>query len=176
LEVEWERVDAWLADERWVPKDDPRSNGLMAGDALLDNIDATFHRPRWAPWLEPADSAAHYEAELRHIHGERGPDLVLLGMGEDGHTASLFPGSGWREPTDRWYIDAVASDGMPRLSATLNLLAQAERIFFLVSGSGKAEMVRRAVGHDPELPAGGVGAFSTVTWLVDKAAAEKLNN
>ena len=65
----------------------------MAAEALFDHVNATFHRPRWAPWLEPAESAAHYEAILRSIHpANHPPDLVLLGLGDDGHTASLFPG------------------------------------------------------------------------------------
>ncbi|HEU4894984.1 MAG TPA: 6-phosphogluconolactonase, partial [Acidimicrobiia bacterium] len=101
----WNRVDAWLSDERWVPPDHERSNGRMAAEILMDHVDARFHRPRWSEFMEPADSAAHYEATLRSIHEDRRPDLILLGMGEDAHTASLFPGSRALEEKTRWFVD-----------------------------------------------------------------------
>ena len=90
--IDWSRVNAWLSDERWVPPDHERSNGRMAAESLLDHVDASFHRPRWAEDMTAADSAADYEARLRSIFEGGRSDLIILGMGDDGHTASLFPG------------------------------------------------------------------------------------
>jgi 6-phosphogluconolactonase len=187
----WDRVDVWLPDERWVPHDHEDSNGRMAAEALFDHVNATFHRPRWAPWIEPDESAAHYEAVLRSIHPvDHPPDLVLLGLGDDGHTASLFSGTEALKAERRWYVsNFVASLDTWRLTATIPLLEKARQIYFMVEGEHKAEIVAQiiegqiiegqtiegtAVG-DTQFPAMSIAAStSEVTWLLDEAAARLL--
>jgi 6-phosphogluconolactonase len=177
LPCPWERVDVWLTDERWVPWDHEESNGRMAGDALFDDVGVQFHRPRWAPWLEPDESAAHYEAILRSIHPpDHPPDLVLLGMGADGHTASLFPGSTALTVERRWYVaNRIDEQSSWRLTATLPLLHRAREIFFLVAGEAKASRLAEVIGGEP-YPATAVAAGpAPVTWLVDSSAARLLS-
>lgn len=172
----WERVDAWLADERWVPHNHADSNGLMAEELLLSHVDATFYRPRWAPWLEPEESAAHYEAVLRSIHPTAGPDLVLLGIGIDGHTASLFPGTAALSIERRWYVaNEVPHLDTWRLTASIPFLHRAQKVCFLVAGAEKAEALA-AVAAGEDLPATLVAnGVSDTTWLIDRAAAANLS-
>ena len=176
LQCRWERVDVWLADERWVPLTHEDSNGRMAAEALFDHVNATFHRPRWAPWLEPEESAAHYEAVLRSIHPtNRPPDLVLVGLGDDGHTASLFPDTAALKAGRRWFVaNFVDKLDTWRLTATYPFLHTAREIFFMVEGEQKAERVAEimaGVEYPATVVAGGPPA---VTWLLDEAAARLL--
>jgi 6-phosphogluconolactonase len=170
LNVRWDHVDAWLSDERWVPPDDERSNGRMAAEALMDGIPARFLRPRWSEMMEPADSAAHYEATLRSIHEDR-PDLILLGMGADGHTASLFPGSAALEETVRWFVaNEIPASGEKRLTATYPLLWSARHLMMITTGEAKAEAVRDSFAG--KTPAGRIGeGDAEVEWHLDRAAA-----
>jgi 6-phosphogluconolactonase len=172
----WDRVDAWLSDERWVPPDHERSNGRMAAETLMNHVNARFHRPRWSEFMEPADSAAHYEATLRSIHGDRRPDLILLGMGEDAHTASLFPESRALDETTRWYIDnTIPATGEDRLTATYPLLWRADRLMVLTAGEGKAPALRDAL-EGPGNPIGRIEeGDAEVEWHVDRAAASLLS-
>jgi 6-phosphogluconolactonase len=170
----WDRVDAWLSDERWVPHDSKRSNGRMAAEALLDHVDAVFHRPRWSVLLEPEDSAAHYEATLRSINGPGRPDLVLLGVGEDGHTASLYPGTDALTATGRWFVaNHVPSLGEDRLTSTFDLLWRAGLLFVLAVGQAKAQAVKAS--FDGGTPAGRLGeGEAVVEWHLDRDAASLL--
>jgi 6-phosphogluconolactonase len=180
LRVEWDRVEAYVSDERWVPLDHPDCNGHQASIELLAHVGATFHRPQWAPWLTAADSAAHYEAALRNLHPSGRSDLVLLGLGDDGHTASLFPGTAALEaPPERWFVhNFVPKLDSERLTATFTFLRAAHRVMFLVAGGGKAEALRQVLEPGPgqsPLPAARVmGGDADVTWLVDEAAASEL--
>lgn len=176
--IDWDRVALWLSDERWVPPDHPESNGGMVAAALADHVPARLHRPRYSGEMEPEESAAFYEATLRHLipHGE--PDLILLGLGTDGHTASLFPGTrALRAPSRRWFVANDVPGIGPRLTVTPGLLAQARRIIVIVSGSEKAPVLARVIeGEDGGLP----GRFladlgNRVTWLVDADAAAALS-
>jgi 6-phosphogluconolactonase len=173
----WERVDGWLSDERWVPPDDERSNGRMAAETLMDHVSARFHRPRWSEYIEPADSAAHYEANLRSIHAAKKPDLILLGIGEDGHTASLFPGSSALEETNRWFVaNTIPETGENRLTATYPLLWSAERILVLTAGERKAPALRDAFEGE-STPIGRIREGNAeVEWHVDHAAASLLSS
>lgn len=172
----WGRVHAWLSDERWVPSDHERSNGRMAAETLMDHVEARFHRPRWSEFMEPADSAAHYEATLRSIHDNRRPDLILLGMGEDAHTASLFPGSRALDETDRWFVDnTIPETRESRLTATYPLLWRARRLMVLTAGEGKAPALRDAF-EGVVNPVGRIsGGDAEVEWHVDRAAASLLS-
>jgi 6-phosphogluconolactonase len=170
----WENVDAWLSDERWVPPDHGRSNGHMASTALLDHVDAAFHRPRWSENVAPEDSAAFYEANLRSIFGGRPPHLVMLGMGDDGHTASLFPGTAALAERGRWYVaNNVPQLDEDRLTATYPLLWSAQLLIVLVVGASKAVAVRASFKR--ETPAGRLGdGDAEVEWYVDEDAASLL--
>ena len=177
LRCQWDRVDAWLADERWVPLDQEDSNGRLAAEALFDHVNATFHRPRWAPWLQPEESAARYEAILRSIHpADHPPDLVLLGMGDDGHTASLFPDTAALSADRRWYVaNFIDKLDTWRLTATFPFLHRARETFFLVEGAAKAERIAGIMEGAP-YPASVVAEGpSEVTWLLDEAAARLLS-
>lgn len=171
----WDHVSAWLSDERWVPEDDERSNGRMCAETLMDHVGARFLRPRWSEFMTPADSAAHYEATLRSIHGDRHPDLVLLGMGEDGHTASLFPGSAALDEDSRWFVaNRVPETGEARLTATYPLLWASRRLLVIVTGEGKAPALRDS--FDGTTPAGRIGeGKAEVEWHIDLAAASLLS-
>lgn len=170
----WDRVDAWLSDERWVPWDHERSNGRMAATVLLDHVDAVFHRPRWSELIEPEDAAAHYEATLRSIHGADPPDVVLLGVGEDGHTASLFPGTDALKETTRWFVaNHVQTLGENRLTSTYGLLWRARLLVVLAVGQAKAAAVKAS--FDGTTPAGRLGeGQARVEWHLDRDAASLL--
>jgi 6-phosphogluconolactonase len=149
----------------------------MAAEEFLDNVPCTFHRPRWAPWLEPVESAAHYEALLRSLHPvDHRPDLILLGMGEDGHMASLFPDTAALTVTHRWYVsNFVPKLEVWRLTATFEMLDLARDVFFLVGGETKADVLARVMGGEPFPATRAASGPASVTWLLDEAAASKLS-
>ncbi len=171
----WARVEAWLSDERWVPPDHERSNGRMAADTLLDHVDARFHRPRWSEFMEARDAAAHYEATLRSIHHGHRPDLILLGLGEDGHTASLFPSTSALEEKSRWFIaNRVPQIDEVRLTATYPLLWSARVLMLLVVGEPKARAVAESMAG--QTPASRLGeGEADVEWHIDASAASLLS-
>jgi 6-phosphogluconolactonase len=170
---DWSGVAFWWGDERCVPPDDERSNYRLAREALLDRAErlGPVHRIRGE--LEPAGAAAEYDRALR---GER-LDLLLLGIGPDGHTASLFPGAASLRERERLAVDAPAGlePFVPRVTLTLPALASAELAVFLATGEGKAQAVRRAFAEPPgeETPASLVRGRRTVAVL-DRAAASRL--
>lgn len=171
----WQNVTAWLADERWVPHDSPRSNGLMAAQSLFDHVPAKLVRPEFSEDMEPDKSAAGYGRLLRDLHLETPPDLILLGLGDDGHTASLFPGSKALDETQHRYVSNVIPEtGEVRLTATYPFLNTARRIVFLVVGETKARALEASLAG--ETPAGRVGGSETrVEWHVDRSAASLLS-
>lgn len=177
MPVAWERLDLWLSDERWVPPDDPDSNGRMVEEALTTHVPAVVLRPRWSEHLHPADSAAFYDASLRRIFHGGAPDLVLLGIGEDGHTASLFPGTAaLNAPEGRIFVENhVPSLDAWRLTVTPALLASARSVVVLASGPAKAEPVRSVLeDENSDLPARLVAGAASVRWLIDSEAASRL--
>ncbi len=183
MDIPWSGVCAWVGDERYVPPDHEDSNGAMIGRSLLDRAGARFLRVPWAADRPAHEAAALYEADLLASMGEdaRGPrpDLILAGMGGDGHTLSLFPGSEALDITDRWYAATEVAAGQPwRLTATYPLAHRATAVYVLVSGESKAPAlaeVLRPTGDQP-LPARRLmeGA-APVSWLVDRAAAAGLD-
>jgi 6-phosphogluconolactonase len=172
--VDWPQVDVFWGDERCVAPEDPRSNERMAREALLDRvpIDATRIHPMRCEG-DPADAAQRYEALLRNHFGEKPRfDLVLLGLGDDGHTASLLPGTDAPSEATRWAI-AVKGGDVERLTLTPPALNAARRIAFLVSGAGKAKALSAALSGAPPIPAHAIAPHDgEVVWLVDRAAAE----
>ncbi|MBU1227221.1 MAG: 6-phosphogluconolactonase [Actinobacteria bacterium] len=174
----WNQVHGWMTDERFVPATDPASNTGMVAEALFDHVPATLHR---IPWIEdPMAAAAAYEQQLHGVLEESPtglkPSLVLLGVGEDGHTASLFPGTDALDVTDRDYLAHwVPQQEAWRLTATLPLLMRARRTMFLVSGARKAQIVADVLEGDSDHPAAIVSRGSKdAVWLLDREAARLL--
>ena len=138
-DVDWDSVHAWVADERWVAPDHPDNNLRMARDTLFDRVPAHVYPVPWVPDGDLALAAAAYEQTLLEVlpavNGIPHPDVVLLGIGEDGHTASLFPGTAALDVSDRWFVaNWVPAKDSWRLTATLPLLHGARDIVFLASG------------------------------------------
>ncbi len=175
----WKEVHGWMTDERFVPVTDPASNTGMVAGALFDHVPAVLHR---IPWVEdPKAAAAAYEQQLQGVlemspTGLK-PGLILLGIGEDGHTASLFPDTEALEVTDRDYVAHwVPQQESWRLTATLPLLKRARRTMFLVSGAHKAQIVADVLEGDAGLPAAMVSRGSKdAVWLLDREAARLLS-
>ncbi len=183
--VPWERVHVFFGDERPVPPDHPDSNYRMAREALLGHVPAaSVHRLRGEAPVAAA-AAAEYQAELARFFAvpeEGAPpalDLVLLGLGADGHTASLFPGSDALGERRRWVTAPfVRRLGSHRLTLTLPVLDRAREALFLVAGADKAEAVARVlapVAGEPVPPAALVRPEAgPPRWIVDVAAAARL--
>lgn len=173
----------WFGDERCVPPEDERSNHRMVTEALLDPL-GPDNQPivkRMEGERGPTEGAAAYERELRAAGTPRF-DLVLLGIGPDGHTASLFPDQPSLQEHSRFAVgveQAGLEPFVPRISLTFPALGHADRVVFLASGAGKAEAIARAFGPeakpDPHIPASLVPGFAEeVTVLLDSPAAQRL--
>lgn len=180
LDLPWNQVTLWLGDERWVPPDHEEANSRMVRLTLADDIGARFVPPD-TTGSDPAIAAAHYEITLRteldtDAAGRLAPGLVMLGMGADGHTASLFPGSDALDRMDRDYVATwVESKQTWRLTVTFPALWAADRIVFLVTGADKATMIQEIIDEGTPHPAQRVAAGAgDVTWLLDTAAASHL--
>jgi len=179
-QVDWGLVHVAWGDERCVAPDDARSNSRMAREAFLDRVpisEAHVHRIKGE--LGPEAGAADYERVLHELFVAGRPrfDLVLLGLGKDGHTASLFP----RDPTlrerTRWVAGVEMPDvepRVPRVTLTLPVINAAGRVWFLVAGSGKCRVLR-AVLDEPgagasRSPAAMVQPAGELVWFVDRTA------
>lgn len=169
--LDWSRVVFFWSDERCVPPDHPDSNYRMARAALLDKLQlqpAQVHRLHGED--DPASAAALYDSELRAAGGV---DLVLLGMGSDGHVASLFPGSSALQETQRWVVTNVSPAGAQRVTFTLPAINAAKVVLLLVAGADKAARVREAL-RDPSarLPVQRIQpAAGRLEWMLDTQAA-----
>ncbi|MEB3198956.1 MAG: 6-phosphogluconolactonase [Synechococcaceae cyanobacterium] len=174
----WDRVDVLLGDERWVDPSDPASNARMLAETLLaqdPGRQACFHPvPVTAP--SPAAGASQYAAQIGALCSGSPPcfDLILLGLGDDGHTASLFPGTAAVEVRDVW-VTVGEGKGLPRLSLTAPVLSAARQVLFLVSGADKRQALARLLDpqESPErTPARLVQPAGEVVILADAAAAQ----
>lgn len=185
--IEWDRVHFFWGDERCVPPEHPDSNYRMAKDALLSAVHPPSGNVHRMPGeAEPETGAAAYEATLRRVFfdtfGTKGDvprfDLVLLGMGPDGHTASLFPGAPTLGETRRWVVPTHVQQTIPdRLTMTLPVLNGAAHVAFLVAGADKAERVRDVIERSPgtDLPSQLIRPVrGQVQWLLDAPAAALL--
>ncbi|MDQ6776764.1 MAG: 6-phosphogluconolactonase [Actinomycetota bacterium] len=178
----WTRVTAWFGDERCVPPDDERSNYAMAKAALLHPLgEAGPAVKRIRGELGPAEAAEEYEQELRAAGPPRF-DLLLLGLGPDGHTASLFPDQESLSERVRLAVGVEVPGLEPivsRVTMTFPAVALAKEIVFLVTGPGKADAVAAAFGPgaqpDPHVPASLLAPLAeSITVLLDAAAASKI--
>lgn len=185
--IPWSRIHFFWGDERHVPPDDPASNYRMAREELLARVRVpaeNVHRVE-AERPDAAEAADAYERELMRFFAlapGQAPrfDLVLLGMGADGHTASLFPGSSALEVRDRLVVAAwIEKFHSDRITLTLPVFNNAAAVTFLVSGADKAATLRAALDPDgPEdLPCRRIRpAHGDLLWLADRAAASGLPN
>lgn len=183
LRIPWPQVVVFWGDERYVPPDDPRSNARMAYEALLGRVPIPPENVHPMPthFEQPEEAARAYEAVVRAAFcGPPRFDLVLLGMGPDGHVASLFPGSPAVLETERWVVAVrAAADPPVRLTLTLPVINRARRVDVLVAGAEKRAGLRRALLGPPDplaCPASGVhpeGGLSV--WWLDRAAAEGIH-
>lgn len=177
--VDWGRTHLFWGDERCVAPDDPRSNARMAREALLRHVPipaAQVHPLDCRP--SPAEGARCYADLLRDFFGVGEPrlDLILLGLGEDGHTASLFPGDPALSEIERWVAAVyVPEQDLHRLTLTAPFINQSREVAFLVAGTGKAAVVREVIEgpRDPQrLPAQLIHPHpGELHWLLDQAAA-----
>jgi 6-phosphogluconolactonase len=179
-ELPWSHVHIFWGDERYVPADDVLSNYRMAKETLLDHVPCPPENVHPIPthFADPSNAAADYETTLRDYFDADLPrfDLIFLGLGEDGHTASLFPGTAWRAETARWVMAVNApADPPDRISLTLPVLNHAAHVHFIVAGASKAPAVARILSGTPDpdvYPAAAVAPRrGTCTWWLDRAAA-----
>jgi len=179
--VPWDRVHWFMGDDRFVPTDDSLSNMGQARRGFLDGVAPASNIHSIATDVANAESAARlYEEELKRFYGtdrldpERPLfDLVLMGLGVDGHTASLFPHAPALDEKERWVVDvekAGLEPFVPRVTLTFPLLASTREMLFLVSGRDKSEILGRVLSGE-DLPASRARSNGDLVWLVDRAAA-----
>jgi 6-phosphogluconolactonase len=182
--VAWEHVDVYFGDERCVPPESPESNYRMAAEALLDPARVPperVHRIRGE--LPPPEAAAAYDRELRDalgdVAGKDTPtfDVALLGVGPDGHTASLFPGSPALGVSERWAVavppPTAVEPRVPRVTLTLPAFFRAREVWVLCGGAGKRRVATAILDGEPEAgdwPAALVRGAERTVWLVDADA------
>jgi len=183
-QVPWRIVHFFWGDERWVPPQDPNSNEGMARRLLLDHIpvpEAAIH-PMYRAGVSVQDAATEYDHLLRQFFaGEPACfDLVLLGLGENGHTASLFPHTPVLQPSNRW-VEEVFPPGQALFRMTLlpEVINRSRQVIFMVSGAEKAEALQQVLEgprNPEEYPAQLIQPRDgRLLWLVDEAAAQKLS-
>jgi len=178
--IDWSRVQLFFGDERAVPPDHPDSNYRMANEALISKVPIpaeNVHRMRGE--LDPNAAAASYEVELRSVFsGQEWPrfDLIFLGLGEDGHTASLFPDAKATKENRHWVVATEnPATGQERITLTLPALNHAKQITFLVVGKNKSQRLKdvlRQSETSERFPAQAVKPVNgNLEWFVDRAAA-----
>jgi 6-phosphogluconolactonase len=178
LQPDWSKVSLWWGDERCVPPEDERSNYRLAKATLLDRLREApdeVHRIRGE--LQPADAAGEYDRKLDGV----ALDLLLIGMGGDGHIASLFPGSPQLDVDGPRVTSGPAGlePWVDRVTMTMRELGSARRIVFLVTGESKAEAVAKAFGGDitDDIPASRLRRTAApIDVYLDQAAAARLDN
>jgi 6-phosphogluconolactonase len=176
----WSRVHWFWGDERFVPHDHPDSNYRMARIALLSRVPIPKDNIHPVPTegLSPEQSAAAYETTLKHFYGSDHLasdrplfDVTLLGIGDDGHTASLFPGQAALRETQRWAVAVIGAKSEPRITLTYPALDSSRDVAFVVTGKDKRNAVARAQAGDRAVPAAGVRPVGRLHWFTDRAAA-----
>jgi len=176
----WSRVHWFWGDERFVPPDHPDSNYRMARDALLSRVPVPADNVHAVPTegLSPEHAADAYEATLKRYYGadELSPgrplfDVNLLGIGDDGHTASLFPGQPALKEKQRWVVAVIGAKAEPRITLTYPALDSGREVAFLVTGAGKRDVLARVRSGDRALPAAAVRPLGRLHWFADRAAS-----
>lgn len=176
----WDRVHWFWGDERFVPHDDPKSNLRMAREAMLAHVPAPPANIHPVPTesLSAPDAAQRYQAELQAfyggdtLHADRPLfDVVLLGLGTNGHTASLFPGTPALKERTAWAAAVTPENEPTRITLTYPALESCRDCVFLVAGADKRDVLARVRAGDPALPASLVHPTGNVHWFTDRAAS-----
>jgi 6-phosphogluconolactonase len=176
----WDRAHWFWGDERFVPHDHRDSNFRMARDALLSRVPVPEENIHAVPTagLAPDQAAAAYETTLKRFYGadtlaaERPLfNVTLLGIGDDGHTASLFPGQPALHETRRWVVAVIGVKSEPRITLTYPALNSSRDVAFLATGPEKRPVVARAQAGDRTIPAGAIRPVGRLHWFIDRAAA-----
>jgi 6-phosphogluconolactonase len=181
-EVDWSRVVVWWGDERFVAPDSPDRNAGQARAAFLDVVGVDPAKVHEMPSTSDAadvDAGAAAYSDTVRTHGSGEFDVMMLGVGPDGHIASLFPGFPQLDVDDRIAVGVTGSPKPPpeRISLTFAALNRSKSVWFLVSGDQKAEAVARALADGTDLhdcPAAGVSGSEETIWFLDRAAASRL--
>jgi 6-phosphogluconolactonase len=178
----WERVHWFWGDERFVPHDHPDSNYRMVRDAIFSRVAVPSRNIHAVPIvnLSPEQAAAAYEKTLKDFYGADTLDparplfdVNLLGIGEDGHTASLFPGHPALAEERHWVLPVIGAKSEARITLTYPALDSSRDAVFLVTGAGKRDIVARAQSGDRALPAGRIRPVGRLHWFTDRAAASE---
>jgi 6-phosphogluconolactonase len=178
----WHRVHWFWGDERFVPHDHPDSNYGMTRAALLSRVPVPPDNIHAVPTegLTPEQAAGAYDRTLRDFYGAARPeparplfDVVLLGIGDDGHTASLFPGQPALDETRRWVVAVLGARAEARITLTFPALDSARDAIFLAVGAKKRDVVQRARAGDRALPSARIKPRGTLCWFVDRFAASQ---
>jgi 6-phosphogluconolactonase len=174
----WDRIHWFWGDERFVPWDHPDSNYGMVHEALLGRVPAPPGNIHGIPSNgTPADAAAAYERVLKSYYGSESFDparplfdVEILGLGPDGHTASLIPGTSVLAERHRWVAEVIGGRPEPRITLTYPALESSRHAAFLVAGADKREALSRALAGDRALPASRLHPVGELIWLLDEAA------
>jgi 6-phosphogluconolactonase len=178
----WDRTHLFFGDERFVPPDHPDSNYRMAREAMIAHVPIPAAQVH--PWDisgNPEHSALQYADTLQRFYGANTLDparalfdVMFLGLGEDGHTASLFPGVAALQERTAWTAAVVGAKPEPRLTMTYPVLGSSSVVAFIANGKAKTAILARAVAGDAALPACGVEPLADLIWFTDEAAAPSL--
>jgi 6-phosphogluconolactonase len=174
----WERIHWFWGDERFVPWDHPDSNYGMVHAALLGRMPVPLRNIHGIPTTgTPADAAAAYERVLKSYYGSESLDptrplfdIQILGLGPDGHTASLIPGMSVLDERLRWVAEVIGGRPEPRITLTYPVLESSRQTAFLVAGADKRETLSRTLAGDQALPAARLRPVGELIWFVDEAA------
>jgi len=175
----WSRTHLFWGDERHVPTTDANSNQRMTREALLDHVPVPPQNIHAVPVsATPEEDAIKYQQDMQTYYGGMELDMarplfdvVLLGLGENGHTASLFPDTPVLEETIAWVAAVTTGVPQPRLTLTYPAIACSRDIAFLVAGASKAAVLKLVLGGDRTQPAARITSVGRITWFIDEAAA-----
>jgi 6-phosphogluconolactonase len=175
----WHRTHLFFGDERFVPPDHPDSNYRMAREALIAHVPVpATHVHAWNTSGDPQQSAVRYADTLKRFYGTDTLDasralfdVTFLGLGDDGHTASLFPGVAALRERTAWTAAVIGAKPEPRLTLTYPALGSSNVVAFIVNGIAKKAILARAYAGDPTLPAAGVQPLADLIWFTDEATA-----
>jgi 6-phosphogluconolactonase len=175
----WERTHLFWGDERHVPATSPDSNQRMTREALLDHVPIPPQNVHAVPVSRtPEEDALLYQQDMQTYYGDMALDMarplfdvVLLGLGENGHTASLFPGTPALDEDLAWVAAVTTGVPQPRLTLTYPAIACSRHVAFLVAGASKAAVLKQVLAGDRTQPAARVTTIGQLTWFVDTAAA-----
>ena len=181
----WSRAHWFWGDERFVPHNDRDSNYRMAREAFLSRVPCPEDNIHAIPTegLSPEQAAAAYETTLKKFYGSETLlphrplfNVTLLGIGENGHTASLFPGQPALQETRRWAVATIGANSEPRITLTYPALNSSRDVAFLATGQGKRDVIARVRSGDTTLPAAMIRPSGRLHWFTDRAATPEGEN